>query len=114
MMRLHTTKSRLALTALVLLLLSVLLLGPARTWAQVYTWAQSYGGEGWDAADSIQQTSDGGYVVAGETESYGAGGSDFWVLKLNGTALSSGRRPLEGTGGIGPSPFSRPPMAAMR
>ena len=34
-------------------------------------------------AQSIQQTSDGGYIVAGQTKSFGAGNEDFWVLKLN-------------------------------
>ena len=46
-------------------------------------WAITYGGKGGDSAHSIQQTTDGGYVVAGGTESFGAGSRDFWVLKLN-------------------------------
>jgi uncharacterized delta-60 repeat protein len=46
-------------------------------------WAETYGGTGDDVAHSIRQTSDGGYIVAGETESFGAGYEDFWVLKLN-------------------------------
>ena len=49
----------------------------------VTTWAKSYGGSGYDYAHSIQQTSDGGYIVAGYTESFGAGNEDLWVLKLN-------------------------------
>jgi len=71
------------LTALVLLLLCLLLFGPARTWAQNYCWAKSYGGTDWEWPRSIQQTSDGGYVVAGYTCSFGAGDRDFWVLKLD-------------------------------
>jgi uncharacterized delta-60 repeat protein len=47
------------------------------------TWQKTYGGGGNDSARSIQQTSDGGYVVAGRTESFGAGDRDFWVLKLD-------------------------------
>ena len=46
------------------------------------TWAKTYGGAGDDRAYSIQQTSDSGYIAAGDTYSFGAGGSDFWVLKL--------------------------------
>ncbi|RJQ50272.1 MAG: choice-of-anchor D domain-containing protein [Nitrospiraceae bacterium] len=42
-----------------------------------------YGGSGNEQANSIQQTTDGGYIVAGWTDSSGAGGEDFWLLKLN-------------------------------
>jgi uncharacterized delta-60 repeat protein len=51
------------------------------------SWQKSYGGAEADSANSIQQTGDGGYIVAGYTYSFGAGNSDFWVLKLdsNGT-----------------------------
>jgi hypothetical protein len=44
--------------------------------------AKTFGGTDWDYAFSIIQTSDGGYAVAGETESFGAGSWDFLVLKL--------------------------------
>jgi uncharacterized delta-60 repeat protein len=46
-------------------------------------WQKTYGGSNWDWANSIQQTSDGGYIVAGRTWSFGAGWGDFWVLKLD-------------------------------
>ena len=46
-------------------------------------WQRAYGGNYWDRATSIQQTSDGGYIVAGNTYSFGAGKSDFWVLRLS-------------------------------
>jgi len=45
-------------------------------------WQRTYGGIYNDSADSIQQTSDGGYIVAGETQSFGSGREDFWILKL--------------------------------
>jgi uncharacterized delta-60 repeat protein len=48
-------------------------------------WAKTYGGSGYDHLYSIQQTSDGGYIVAGDTKSYGAGSSDILVVKLNST-----------------------------
>jgi uncharacterized delta-60 repeat protein len=53
--------------------------------AEGYTcrrWAKSYGGSSADAARSIQQTTDGGYIVAGYTTSFGAGGSDVWLVKM--------------------------------
>jgi len=46
-------------------------------------WEKTFGGNGDDGATSIQQTTDGGYIVAGYTDSFGAGGSDAYVLKLN-------------------------------
>lgn len=45
-------------------------------------WAATYGGSYNDSAASIQQTGDGGYIVAGRTDSFGAGRVDFLVLKL--------------------------------
>ncbi|MHC4197349.1 MAG: hypothetical protein ACYSRP_05480 [Planctomycetota bacterium] len=45
-------------------------------------WQKTYGGASRDFAKSILQTNDGGYIVAGGTESFGAGGEDFWLLKL--------------------------------
>jgi hypothetical protein len=47
------------------------------------TWQKAYGGAGEDVPRSIQQTSDGGYIVSGRTGSFGAGGADIWVLKLD-------------------------------
>jgi len=49
----------------------------------ITTWAKIFGGVNEDVAHSVQQTSDGGYIVAGETSSSGAGSADFWILKLN-------------------------------
>ena len=46
-------------------------------------WEQRYGGSEADGADCVQQTSDGGYIVVGYTETYGAGGKDLWVIKTD-------------------------------
>lgn len=46
-------------------------------------WQKTYGGADGEWAYSIQETSDGGYIVAGETLSFGAGGSDVWIMKLS-------------------------------
>ena len=45
-------------------------------------WQRTYGGTEWDYGHHIEQTIDGGYIVAGITESFGAGLGDFFVLKL--------------------------------
>ena len=46
-------------------------------------WDKTFGGKSDDMATSIVSTPDGGYAVAGFTASKGAGGYDFWVLKLD-------------------------------
>ncbi|ACI19141.1 ligand-binding sensor domain-containing protein [Dictyoglomus thermophilum] len=47
------------------------------------TWQKVFGGKSDDGAYSIQQTSDGGYIIAGVTTSFGAGGNDFYIIKLD-------------------------------
>jgi hypothetical protein len=46
-------------------------------------WNQTYGGTGYDVASAIVKTVGGGFVVAGFTESFGAGARDFWLIKTN-------------------------------
>jgi len=46
-------------------------------------WQKTFGGAKNDVANSIQQTTDGGYIVAGWTESFGSGEEDAYILKLN-------------------------------
>ena len=47
------------------------------------TWAKTYGGSNYEGAHCVRQTSDGGFIMAGETYSFGAGNSDIWILKLD-------------------------------
>jgi len=51
-------------------------------------WEQTWGGDGYERAISVELAEDGGYYIFGETDSYGAGDRDFFLLKLteNGTA----------------------------
>jgi len=61
--------------------LTVLVCGSGEALAD--QWSKTYGGTGSDKASMVQQTSDGGYIVAGNTDSFGAGKRDMWVLKLD-------------------------------
>ncbi len=45
-------------------------------------WNQTYGGIDEDKARVVIQTVDGGYVIAGQTWSFGAGDSDAWLCRL--------------------------------
>jgi hypothetical protein len=46
-------------------------------------WAKTIGGPGDETGNSLIQTSDGGYAIAGFTSSFGAGGLDAYVVKLD-------------------------------
>jgi len=46
-------------------------------------WSKTYGGTGVDMGFSVVQTSDGGYAIGGETNSYGAGNYDVYLVKTN-------------------------------
>ena len=45
-------------------------------------WTRVYGGSGFDYGTSIALTPDRGYVIAGSTESFGAGDYDVWLLRI--------------------------------
>jgi hypothetical protein len=59
-------------------------------------WTRKFGGLFDQGALSIEQMPDGGYAVAGYTSSFGAGGDDFWILKLNFLGVPEWQKTLGG------------------
>lgn len=54
-------------------------------WVPLYT--GTYGGTGQDFGASIVETSDGGYIIVGETSSFGAGGKDIYLVKIDSVGV---------------------------
>ncbi|WP_428661002.1 esterase/lipase family protein [Runella sp.] len=67
-------------------------------------WRQQYGGSNHDDAYSVSQTSDGGYIIAGESASSDGhitgqhGSLDYWVLKLSSQGQIQWQKSLGGSG----------------
>ena len=45
-------------------------------------WEKNFGGEGDDTAISVQVTAEGGYLMVGDSNSFGAGSTDVYIVRL--------------------------------
>ncbi len=69
-------------------------------------WQKTYGGEDWETlgrSTTIHQIQDGGYIIAGNTWTYGSGLSDIWILKLSSSGGIEWQRAYGGSGSEVPS-----------
>ncbi len=61
-------------------------------------WQRTIGGTGDDIANCLIQTADGGFIINGYTNSFGAGNSDFYLVKLNSSGLLQWTKTIGGVG----------------
>lgn len=61
-------------------------------------WERTFGGSGWDFGSWVRRTGDGGYVIAGATASFGAGGYDAYLIKTGAAGMTEWERTFGGSG----------------
>ena len=62
------------------------------------SWTRTYGGIGYEWGAGVQQTTDGGYIIAGQTPAFGAGGFDAYLVKIDASGNIEWTKTYGGTG----------------
>ena len=61
-------------------------------------WTKTFGGPLADVGNSVKQTTDGGFIVAATTSSFGAGGQDIFLIKTDANGDTLWSKTFGGTG----------------
>lgn len=61
-----------------------------------HLWFKIFGGADWEAGKALVQMANGDFVIAGETDSYGAGLYDAWLIRTTDTAPTTPTPPIPG------------------
>ncbi|MEQ8154951.1 MAG: hypothetical protein ABRQ25_08735 [Clostridiaceae bacterium] len=96
-------KKKLSLLLALALAFSIPIAATATTTPEI-EWSKSFGGSGYDSVISSQQTTDGGYIMAVQSDSNDGdvtgnhGGYDYWIVKLTKSGAISWSKCLGGSG----------------
>ncbi len=90
---------------ILLLFLALIALTYANAQAPAIQWSKTYGGIGFEEAESILQTTDGGFIIAGHTnlnsgdvtDNHATNTDDFWVVKTSATGAIQWKKCYGGT-----------------
>ena len=61
-------------------------------------WTKTYGGSGMERSYAVQQTSDGGFIITGFTDSFGAGNDDIYLIRTDANGTTTWSKTYGGSG----------------